>query len=206
MLDLVYADENILGSSDFISLFGNILLVFVILCVLSFFIVKGIQAFKSNSANFPLSLTTSLLLAFVFNSLIQSGMRVDEGPMYYGYVVTGISLFQVFVLTLAFMFLYVLINRYMITTAVIMFIFGGFSLGNAMKFSVRQEPIYVSELSWLTNIQSLLTFVDIKLILLALFALLSLVLLAILLNRRFFKGKIMDWKTRAVTLLLIFSL
>ncbi|MEY8537853.1 LTA synthase family protein [Lactococcus muris] len=206
MLDLVYADENVLGSSDFISLFGNILLVFAILCVLSFFIVKGIQAFKSNSANFPLSLTTSLLLAFVFNSLIQAGMRVDEGPMYYGYVVTGISLFQVFVLTLAFMFLYVLINRYMITTAVIMFIFGGFSLGNAMKFSVRQEPIYVSELSWLANIQSLLTFVDIKLILLALFALLSLVLLAILLNRRFFKGKIMDWKTRAVTLLLIFSL
>ena len=138
-LDLVYANENILGSDDFLSLFGNMLLVFVVLFVLSFFIVKGIQAFKSNRASFSLALTTSLLLALVFNSLIQAGMSVDEGPMYYGYVVTGISLFQVFVLTLVFMFIYLLINRYMIATAVIMFVFGGFSLGNAMKFSVRHR-------------------------------------------------------------------
>ncbi|WP_251713323.1 LTA synthase family protein [Lactococcus ileimucosae] len=205
-LDLVYANENILGSDDFLSLFGNMLLVFVVLCVLSFFIVRGIQAFKSNRASFSLALTTSLLLALVFNSLIQAGMSVDEGPMYYGYVVTGISLFQIFVLTLVFMFIYLLINRYMIATAVIMFVFGGFSLGNAMKFSVRQEPIYVSELSWLTNMQSLLSFVDLKLILLTLFVLLGIVLLVILLSRRFFKGKIMEWKTRAITLLLIFSL
>lgn len=203
---LVYAEADILGRYDFIRLFGNLLFVFIIICLLSFFIVKGVQSFKANKASFSLALTSSIFLALVFNYYIQAAMRVDEGRMYYGYVVIGASLFQILVLTLIFMFIYLLINRYMIASAIIILVFGAFTLGNAMKFSLRQEPIYVSELAWLTNIQSLVSFVDTKLLFFAFLALLVMVLIVTLLGRKFFKGKIMSWKIRGTTLLLLLLL
>ncbi|HFV0323284.1 TPA: LTA synthase family protein, partial [Streptococcus agalactiae] len=167
---------------------------------------KGIQAFKANKVNFSLALTSSLLLAMVFNYFIQASMKVGSGPMFYGYVVAGMSLFQILVLTLIFMAIYLLLNRYMIATAVIILIFGSFTVGNAIKFSERQEPVYVSELSWLMNLKSLLSFVDLKLVAVAAAILLVLAALVILLSRKFFKGKIMSWKERGLIAVILIVL
>lgn len=133
-------------------------------------------------------------------------MKVESGPMFYGYVVAGMSLFQILVLTLIFMAIYLLFNRYMIATAVIILVFGSFTVGNAIKFSERQEPVYVSELSWLMNLKSLLSFVDLKLVAVAATVLLVLVTLVILLSRKFFKGKIMSWKERGWTAIILIVL
>ncbi|MGY0170688.1 LTA synthase family protein [Lactococcus garvieae] len=177
-LRLVYAANNIVGRDDFLRLYGNFLFAFIVICVLSYFIVKGVQA----------------------------SMRVEAAPMIYGYVVAGVSLFQILVLTLIFMAIYLLLNRYMIATAVIILVFGSFTVGNAIKFSERQEPIYVSELSWLMNLKSLLSFVDLKLVAVAATVLLVLVTLVILLSRKFFKGKIMSWKERGWTAIILIVL
>ena len=200
-LRLIYTDMNILGRQDFIQLLVNLVLIFIVIGTLSYFIVKGIQALTINNINFSVALTSSFLLALVFNFLIQASMRVNEGRMYYGYVVTGINLFQILILMLLFMSIYMVVNRYMIATAIIIFIFGGFSLGNAIKFSVRQEPIYVSELAWLSNLQSLASFIDGKLLVVFSVALLSISFLAVLLSRKFFQGKMMTWKVRTMVLL-----
>lgn len=200
-LRLIYADRSILGRQDFIQLLGNLVLIFIVIGALSCFIVKGIQALMTNNINFSLALTSSFLMALVFNFLIQASMRVNEGKMYYGHVVTGISLFQILILMLLFMLIYVLVNRYMFATAVIIFVFSAFSFGNAIKFSVRQEPIYVSELAWLSNLQSLTSFIDRKLLVLFSFALISISLLIVLLSRKFFKGKMMTWKVRMAVLI-----
>lgn len=104
------------------------------------------------------------------------------------------------------MAIYLLLNRYMIATAVIILVFGSFTVGNAIKFSERQEPIYVSELSWLMNLKSLLSFVDLKLVAVAATVLLVLVTLVILLSRKFFKGKIMSWKERGWTAIILIVL
>ncbi|MEG1220467.1 MAG: LTA synthase family protein, partial [Lactococcus sp.] len=205
-LRLVYVANNIVGRDDFLRLFGNFLFAFIVICVLSYFIVKGAQAFKANEVNFSLALTSSLLLALIFNYFIQASMKVESGPMFYGYVVAGMSLFQILVLTLIFMAIYLLFNRYMIATAVIILVFGSFTVGNAIKFSERQEPVYVSELSWLMNLKSLLSFVDLKLVAVAATVLLVLVTLVILLSRKFFKGKIMSWKERGWTAIILIVL
>ena len=205
-LRLVYVGNNIVGRVDFLRLFGNFLFTFVVICILSYFIIKGAQAFKDNKANFPLALLSSLLLALVFNYFIQASMKVESARMSYGYVVAGMSLFQILVLTLIFMAVYLLFNRYMIATAVIILIFGSFTIGNAIKFSERQEPVYASELSWLMNLKSLLSFVDLKLIVVAGTVLLILVTIVILLSRKFFKGKIMTWKERGLTLIVLIVL
>ncbi|MDT2583814.1 hypothetical protein P7D17_06765 [Lactococcus petauri] len=181
-LRLVYVANNIVGRDDFLRLYGNFLFAFIVICVLSYFIVKGVQAFKANKVNCSMALTSSLLLALIFNYFIQASMRVEAAPMIYGYVVAGVSLFQILVLTLIFMAIYLLLNRYMIATAVIILVFGSFTVGNAIKFSERQEPIYVSELSWLMNLKSLLSFVDLKLVAVAATVLLVLVTLVILLS------------------------
>lgn len=104
------------------------------------------------------------------------------------------------------MAIYLLFNRYMIATAVIILVFGSFTVGNAIKFSERQEPVYVSELSWLMNLKSLLSFVDLKLVAVAATVLLVLVTLVILLSRKFFKGKIMSWKERGWTAIILIVL
>ncbi|WP_255303291.1 LTA synthase family protein [Lactococcus garvieae] len=205
-LRLVYAANNIVGRDDFLRLYGNFLFAFIVICVLSYFIVKGVQAFKANKVNCSMALTSSLLLALIFNYFIQASMRVEAAPMIYGYVVAGVSLFQILVLTLIFMAIYLLLNRYMIATAVIILVFGSFTVGNAIKFSERQEPIYVSELSWLMNLKSLLSFVDLKLVAVVATVLLVLVTLVILLSRKFFKGKIMSWKERGWTAIILIVL
>ncbi|MFK4953523.1 LTA synthase family protein [Lactococcus garvieae] len=205
-LRLVYVANNIVGRDDFLRLYGNFLFAFIVICVLSYFIVKGVQAFKANKVNCSMALTSSLLLALIFNYFIQASMRVEAAPMIYGYVVAGVSLFQILVLTLIFMAIYLLLNRYMIATAVIILVFGSFTVGNAIKFSERQEPVYVSELSWLMNLKTLLSFVDLKLVAVAATVLLVLVTLVILLSRKFFKGKIMSWKERGWTAIILIVL
>ncbi len=200
-LRLTYADMSILGRHDFIQLIGNLVFIFIVISVLSCFIVKGVQSLKTTDINFSLALTSSLLLALVFNFLIQASMRVNEGRMYYGRVVTGISLFQILILMLVFMFIYVLVNRYVFATALIVLIFGGFSFSNAMKFSIRQEPIYVSELAWLSNIQSLVSYIDGKSLIFFGLALTIISISVILLSKKYFRGKMMSWKVRGGVIL-----
>lgn len=99
------------------------------------------------------------------------------------------------------MLAYLLINRYVAATALIIVAGALFSLANMIKFSERKEPVYVSELSWLSNPQILLSFVDRKMIMIAIGALIVLILVVVFLSRKFFTGKLMTWKVRGFVLL-----
>lgn len=198
---LLYSSERILARYDFMRLLGDHVFVFLIIFIVSYLVFKGMSALFTNKNNFALAFTSSLFWAIIFNYLIQSAIKSDSGVPVHGTVVAGATVFQIIILSLIFMLVYLLINRYVAATALIIVAGALFSLANMIKFSERKEPVYVSELSWLSNPQILLSFVDRKMIMIAIGALIVLILVVVFLSRKFFTGKLMTWKVRGFVLL-----
>lgn len=198
---LLYSSERILARYDFMRLLGDYVFVFLIIFIVSYLVFKGMSALFTNKNNFALAFTSSLFWAIIFNYLIQSAIKSDSGVPVHGKVVAGATVFQIIILSLIFMLAYLLINRYVAATAFIIVAGALFSLANMIKFSERKEPVYVSELSWLSNPQILLSFVDRKMIMIAIGALIVLILVVVFLSRKFFTGKLMTWKVRGFVLL-----
>lgn len=198
---LQYASEKILARQDFMRLVGAYLFIFIVVFTLSYLVFKGVSAFYKKQKNFALVFVSSLFLAIIFNYFIQVSIKSDTFVTFHGTIATGATAFQVFVLTLLFILAYLLINRYLAATALNIVAASLFSFANGIKFSERQEPIYVSELSWLSNPQTLLSFVDVKSIVLVIGLGVVVTLAVIFLSRKFFPGKLLTWKTRGLTLM-----
>lgn len=200
---LLYASERILARVDFLRLVGAYLFVFVVIFTISYLIFKGVSGFVKNKNSFALVFTSSIFLAIIFNYLIQASLKSPTFVTFHGTIATGATAFQVVILTLLFMLVYLVINRYIAATALNIVVASLFSVANGIKFSERQEPIYVSELSWLSNPQTLLSFVDGKMIVLALGVGVALILAVVFLSRKFFTGKLLTWKARGLMLVAI---
>ncbi|GAB2025136.1 hypothetical protein OfM1_12070 [Lactovum odontotermitis] len=136
-----------------------------------------------------------MLLAVIFNYTIQRGSSIPNS------LLTGAVLFQILVLTSIFMLIYAIINRYVISSLLIIVVFSTFSIANAVKFSEREEPIYLSDVSWLKNPSTLLSFVNISLIIIVAVVFVVICTFAVfIIRKKWFKGKLMSWKARSATL------
>ncbi len=200
---LLYSSERILAGYDFMRLLGDYIFDFLIIFFVSYLVFKGISAFFTNKNSFSLGFVSSLFWATIFNYLIQSAIKSDTSVPLQGTVVAGATIFQIIILTLVFVLIYIIINRYVPATALVIGAGTLFSLANMIKFSEREEPVYVSELSWLSNPQTLLSFVDGKLIMIVLGAIIILALAVVFLSRKFFPGKLMTWKVRGLVLVAV---
>ena len=88
-------------------------------------------------------------------------MGLGHGEPLVGYsIFPGGVIFQILCLSYLFIFLYIIFNRYLFTT--ILILFGGvlFIVANAIKFSMRAEPILPSDLVWVFQPSVLFSFVD----------------------------------------------
>lgn len=197
---LVYNTPNnlILAREDFTRLFVDQLFVFVILLVACPLICRGLSLLIKNKTGFSLAFLSSFVLSVLTNYLIQDG--ITSGRLANTNIVTGAIAFQVLILMLVAMLIYLLINRFVIATVVIVVLFGGFSFANAQKYSQREEPVYLSDVSWLKNPKTLFSFVDTKLLILGLVAIILLVVFAIFMSRKFYRGSLMGWKARVGSL------
>ena len=136
------------------------------LLLLSFFLtlgcllfVKGQVDVVKNRSSFSLAAFTSISLAILFNTGIQLGLGHGEPLVGYSIFPGGV-IFQILCLSYLFIFLYIIFNRYLFTT--ILILFGGvlFIVANAIKFSMRAEPILPSDLVWVFQPSVLFSFVD----------------------------------------------
>ena len=194
-------DVAIFSRNDFLRLLGDLALVFAVLLIVSYIVCNGITLLAKNKTGFSLAFTASLFQAFIFNYFIQLGVRGEGGSIaFQGTFVAGATMFQVLVLLIIFLTIYILINRFIMSTLLILIIFGGFSIGNFIKFSLREEPIYVSELSWLKSPKVLFSFIDGKMILVSIIMIVVLIIVALLLRQKFYKGKLTTWKLRGFVL------
>ena len=139
----------------------QLLLLSVFLTLFGLLFIKGQIDIVKNRTSFSLVIFTSISFAILFNTGIQLGLGKGEPLVGYSIFPGGV-IFQILCLCYLFIFLYLLFNRYLFTTLLILF--GGvlFITANAIKFSMRSEPILPSDLVWVFQPSVLFGFVDIS--------------------------------------------
>ena len=137
----------------------HLLLLSIFLTLVGLLFVKGQVDVVKNRSSFSLAVFTSISLAILFNTGIQLGLGHGEPLVGYSIFPGGV-IFQILCLSYLFIFLYIIFNRYLFTT--ILILFGGvlFIVANAIKFSMRAEPILPSDLVWVFQPSVLFSFVD----------------------------------------------
>ena len=138
-----------------------LLLLSIFLTLVGLLFVKGQVDIVKNRSSFSLAIFTSISLAILFNAGIQLGLGHGEPLVGYS-IFPGGLIFQILCLSYLFIFLYTIFNRYLFTT--ILILFGGvlFIVANAIKFSMRAEPILPSDLVWVFQPSVLFSFVDVS--------------------------------------------
>lgn len=138
-----------------------LLLLSIFLTLVGLLFVKGQVDIVKNRSSFSLAIFTSISLAILFNAGIQLGLGHGEPLVGYSIFPGGV-IFQILCLSYLFIFLYTIFNRYLFTT--ILILFGGvlFIVANAIKFSMRAEPILPSDLVWVFQPSVLFSFVDVS--------------------------------------------
>ncbi|HFI0941838.1 TPA: LTA synthase family protein [Streptococcus suis] len=150
---------------EFTTASDKILIINFILAIVSytfiFIIVKACNDLLNNRSTVSLSLFTSFLLAVLLNFFLQFGIRKEE-ILLGEYVFPGAMLFQIIVLTAVFFTIYMLVNRYMVTTIGLTLLVYIVSVANQLKFELRNEPLLYSDLIWIKDIGLIFSFVDIE--------------------------------------------
>lgn len=141
------------------SLTSLIFLIFAIGSVLSFLAVKGMRDLYKNKNSFSVTVLFSAVFAMIFNYTIQNSIRGDISVLDLR-LFAGASLFQIIVFFITFIWLYVVFNRFLLPTILILIVGIGGSVASALKFQYRQEPILPSDLVWLRNPKILLDFLN----------------------------------------------
>lgn len=135
------------------------LLAFLLVYTITTMLLKTIGEVKTWQFGFSSALSLSLLLAFCFNWWIQYGVRLENDLLGY-YTLPGATIFQISCLTLLFLSIYLISNRLIIPSFVIIIIGSCLSVANVMKQRLRQEPVLVTDLTWVKEPKLLFSFLD----------------------------------------------
>lgn len=138
------------------SLIGLLVYLTILLIIPSFFSVKAIKDICKNKASFSVASLLSLLFAIVFNFTIQNSIRGDAEFR----LSTGATPFQIIIFFVIFLIIYLIFNRFLISTIFILLVISGVTVASSLKFQFRQEPILPSDIVWLKEPKLLLEFIN----------------------------------------------
>ncbi len=175
----------------------NITICLALYSWLCYYIIRGVHDLIAKRASIALAITTSFLLALIFNYTLQAGVKVDSAVLG-RYIFPGATLYQILLLALVNVVFYMIINRYLIATTILIVVGSLLTIANNIKFSMRNEPVLFSDLSWLKSLNMLLSYIDIKVIIFAVIGFILLVSVTYLLWKVVtFKDQIHgDWRFR----------
>ena len=167
----------------------HLLLLSIFLTLVGLLFVKGQVDVVKNRSSFSLAVFTSISLAILFNTGIQLGLGHGEPLVGYSIFPGGV-IFQILCLSYLFIFLYIIFNRYLFTT--ILILFGGvlFIVVNAIKFSMRAEPILPSDLVWVFQPSVLFSFVNVSVLMTVSISLVIFTFIYIIGRRYIYPGRI----------------
>ena len=120
-------------------------LVIIVFCI-SCYIVKGINELENNKPGFGLVVLTSVVFSILLNYFLQYSIRTDVIVME-KHIFPGATLFQISIFFAVFLFLYSIINEYLLTTIINILLIIGISISSYLKYQFRQEPLLPSDLS-----------------------------------------------------------
>lgn len=180
----------------------------ILFSVISAIVLNGMSALKNNKTNISLVVTTSFSLALIFNYALQYGVKGDTDLLGY-YLFPGALLYQILVLALFSLLLYVVTNRYIATTLFLLILGTLVSVANIMKDQMRSEPLLITDFIWLKEIDLLLSFLNIWMIGAVILVFILPIIAYLLLRRKGFVKSIFDKKwprlTIAIGIILVFA-
>lgn len=179
-------------------------LLFILFSFVSYLFVKGITDLFRYRASLSSAFTISLLMAIIFNYTIQLGILL-KGALLNRYLFPGAMVFQILILTLLFFTIYLLINKFLISTYLSLVIGVVLSIVNYIKFTMRGEPLLLSDFKWLKQFDLVLSFVSKTYIFYAFLFLCFLVISYIYLRKKvFYQSITTSWERRLSGLIAIF--
>lgn len=184
------------------SLFWYSLGFYLFFSFLFYFSAKAIVDLASNKTSLSQPVFFSFLLGFIFNYFLQAGIT-EQGKEYGYYIVSGATIFQILVLSSLFFFTYLLINRFLVATALNIILASLLCYVNATKYSLRNEPLMAADLTWLGDIGFFKDYVAENAVLLSVIALIWLIIILYYLKDRILSGKIVQSLKRRIALMSI---
>ncbi|WEV45060.1 LTA synthase family protein [Streptococcaceae bacterium ESL0687] len=197
-IDLIAVDRFTL--LDFLNLTLREIFLFLVVVVVASSFVKGINGFSRNHVNWQLAFASSIFLAINANYLIQLSLANYTKIVGYS-VLDGASLFQILTLFLIYYLIYLLVNRYIYASSLIIMLTGLLVFSNIEKFGLRGEPVYLTDFTWLKNFKSLISFINGGRIIGMFIVLLLVVGLTIFLQTKFLRGRVFQRKRKRIVLL-----
>ena len=173
--------------------------------VLVFFASYSIKGMLKNKANFSLAVFTSTVIATILNYFLQQGVAKNE-ILLNRYIFPSATIYQILFFTLLFLLLYILINRYFLTSALIVTLSALLAYANSLKFTLRNEPVLITDFVWLLNPSQLLEYVNSTSLPYIIVGILLVILIAILGQRYILSNKIIPQiKHRLLLITALFS-
>lgn len=182
---------SFLSNDDYVQfmthLSSNLFLSLVIMGIISYLVLNSYQGIATNTPTPSVMVTVSLLLAIIFNYTLQLGVRSDEALLG-NFIFPGATAYQIIVLTLLFLVIYLVLNRFLSATLFIIVVGVIISVVNNIKEGLRSEPLLITDFVWLKEISLLTSFVDKSVIIYIVLG------VYILLRKRILPGKIFNIK------------
>ncbi|VTS31570.1 Glycerol phosphate lipoteichoic acid synthase [Streptococcus porcinus] len=155
-------DTNFLNYLKLVSL-QTVLLSLCITCTI-WTLLRAFTHLRRLKPSFSLAFITSLSMAIMFNFTLQYGVRTDVDLLGH-FIFPGATAFQIYILTVIFLVVYVLTNRYLASTLFLSTLGIIISIANIIKEKMRSEPLLITDLLWIREIKTVISFVDEKIIL-----------------------------------------
>lgn len=137
----------------------NLLLATAGSILLSFMFFKAIEQVRQNKASVSLSIITSFSMAVVINYYLQFGVK-DNSALLGKFIFEGATLYQILFFAVFYFLVYVLTNRYILSTLLLISISTIIAVANYLKESMRSEPLLITDFVWLQDTNLILSFVD----------------------------------------------
>lgn len=188
---------SFLSNDDYVQfmthLSSNLFLSLVIMGIISYLVLNSYQGIATNTPTPSVMVTVSLLLAIIFNYTLQLGVRSDEALLG-NFIFPGATAYQIIVLTLLFLVIYLVLNRFLSATLFIIVVGVIISVVNNIKEGLRSEPLLITDFVWLKEISLLTSFVDKSVIIYIVLGVIATLGVYILLRKRILPGKIFNIK------------
>ena len=156
----VISNDGIFNQFGTVSYFFETSLAMVFVLFIIYLSIRGIEDIVNNRGTVYSSIVVSIFFGLFFNVLIQMSMGLGVGDYWGLYTLPGSTSFQIITIALLSLFIYFVLNRFLLASILLVTILSIFTYANFLKFSMRSEPILPSDLAWLLSPKVLLSFVS----------------------------------------------
>lgn len=184
---------SFLSNDDYVQfmthLSSNLFLSLVTMGIISYLVLDSYQGIATNTPTPSVTVTVSLLLAIIFNYTLQLGVKSDEALLG-NFIFPGATAYQIIVLTLLFLVIYLVVNRFLSATLFIIVIGVIISVVNNIKVGLRSEPLLITDFVWLKEFSLITSFVDKSAIVYTLLGVAFVIVVYFLLRKVILPGKL----------------